>query len=130
MVRAWGVFEQGIRLPPGNNLPLSALGVLLIWFGWFGFNGGSTLALTDAVPLIILNTFISAAWGGLVAAAINYFRDGYVEVGFVLNGTIAGLVGITASCHVVSPGASIIIGGVSGIVVYYGSLLMERLASR
>jgi Amt family ammonium transporter len=121
-----GRFEQGIRLPPGNNLPLSALGVLLIWFGWFGFNGGSTLALTDAVPLIILNTFISAAWGGLVAAAINYFRDGYVEVGFVLNGTIAGLVGITASCHVVSPGASIIIGGVSGVVVYYGSLLMER----
>ncbi|ETI59335.1 ammonium transporter [Marinomonas profundimaris] len=121
-----GRFEQGIRLPPGNNLPLSALGTLLIWFGWIGFNGGSTLALTDDVPIIILNTFISAAWGGLIAAGINYFRDGYVEVGFVLNGTIAGLVGITASCHVVSPGASVVIGGVSGVVVYYGSLLMER----
>ena len=121
-----GRFEEGIRLPPGNNLPLSALGTLLIWFGWIGFNGGSTLSLNNDVPLIILNTFISAAWGGLVAASINYWRDGYVEVGFVLNGTIAGLVGITASCHVVSPGASVIIGSVSGIIVYYGSLLMAR----
>uniref|UniRef100_A6W2F5 Diguanylate cyclase/phosphodiesterase with PAS/PAC and GAF sensor(S) n=1 Tax=Marinomonas sp. (strain MWYL1) TaxID=400668 RepID=A6W2F5_MARMS len=121
-----GRFEEGIRLPPGNNLPLSALGTLLIWFGWIGFNGGSTLALTDDVPMIILNTFISAAWGALIAAGINYFRDGYIEVGFVLNGTIAGLVGITASCHVVSPGASVIIGSVSGVVVYFGSLLMER----
>ncbi|ETX10544.1 diguanylate cyclase [Marinomonas ushuaiensis DSM 15871] len=121
-----GRFDEGIRLPPGNNLPLSALGVLLIWFGWFGFNGGSTLALTNDVPMIILNTFISAAWGGLIAALINYFRDGYIEIGFVLNGTIAGLVGITAACHVVSPGASIIIGAVSGAIVYYGSLLMER----
>ncbi|QUX97427.1 diguanylate cyclase [Marinomonas sp. CT5] len=121
-----GRFEEGIRLPPGNNLPLSALGTLLIWFGWIGFNGGSTLALTDDVPIIILNTFISAAWGALIAAGINYFRDGYVEVSFVLNGTIAGLVAITASCHVVSPGASVVIGGVSGGIVYYGSLLMER----
>ena len=122
-----GRFEEGIRLPPGNNLPLSALGTMLIWFGWIGFNGGSTLALTNDVPMIILNTFISAAWGGLIAAAINYFKDGYIEVSFVLNGTIAGLVGITASCHVVSPGASVVIGGVSGVVVYYGSLLMARL---
>ncbi|MGO3408627.1 ammonium transporter [Marinomonas sp.] len=122
-----GRFEQGIRLPPGNNLPLSALGVLLIWFGWIGFNGGSTLALTDDVPIIILNTFLSAVWGGLIAALINYVRDGFVEVGFILNGTIAGLVGITASCHVVSPASSAIIGAVSGGIVYYGSLLMERL---
>ncbi|MCB5161084.1 ammonium transporter [Marinomonas sp. E8] len=121
-----GRFEKGIRLPPGNNLPLSALGTLLIWFGWFGFNGGSTLMLTDAVPLILLNTFIAAAWGGIIATAINYLRDGFVDVGFVLNGTIAGLVGITASCHIVSPGSAIMIGAVSGAIVYYGSKLMER----
>jgi Amt family ammonium transporter len=121
-----GCFEQKIQLPPGNNLPLSTLGVLLIWFGWFGFNGGSTLALTNDVPLIILNTFISAAWGGLVAVSINYFRDGYIDVSSVLNGVIAGLVGITAACHVVSPGASIIIGGISGLIAYFGSLLMKR----
>ena len=122
-----GRFEQGIRLPPGNNLPLSALGVLLIWFGWIGFNGGSTLALTNDVPIIILNTFLSAVWGGLIAAFINYLRDGFVDVSFILNGTIAGLVGITASCHVVTPAAAAFIGAVSGLVVYYGSLLMERL---
>lgn len=121
-----GRFEQGIRLPPGNNLPLSALGALLIWFGWFGFNGGSTLELNNDVPMIILNTFVSAAWGGLIAAGLHYFREGYVNVGFILNGSIAGLVGITASCHVVSPGASVIIGAVSGLVMYYGSMCMER----
>ncbi|MEO9275461.1 ammonium transporter [Marinomonas sp. 5E14-1] len=120
-----GFFEQKIRLPPGNNLPLSTLGVLLIWLGWFGFNGGSTLALTNNVPTIILNTFISAAWGGLVAVSINYFRDGYVDVSAVLGGVIAGLVGITAACHIVSPSASVIIGGVSGLVAYFGNLLMK-----
>lgn len=121
-----GRFEEGIRLPPGNNLPLSALGTLLIWFGWIGFNGGSTYELNNSVPVIILNTFIAAAWGGLIAAAINYYHDGYVDVNFVLNGTIAGLVGITAACNFVSPGASVIIGGMSGVIVYYGSLLMVK----
>ena len=120
-----GFSEQKIRLPPGNNLPLSTLGVLLIWFGWFGFNGGSTLALTNDVPTIILNTFISAAWGGFIAVSINYFRDGYVDVSAVLGGVIAGLVGITAACHIVSPSASVIIGGVSGLVAYFGNLLMK-----
>ncbi|MCV2403687.1 ammonium transporter [Marinomonas sp. C2222] len=119
-----GRFDNDKRLPAGNNLPLSALGVLLIWFGWFGFNGGSTLSLTDDVPLIILNTFISAAWGGLVAVVLSYFRDGFVDVGHMLNGAIAGLVGVTASCHIISPSAAILVGGVSGAVVYYGSLLM------
>lgn len=121
-----GRFEQGTHLPPGNNLPLSALGVLLIWFGWIGFNGGSTLALNNDVPIIILNTFLSAVWGALTASLINYLRDGYFEVGFILNGTIAGLVGITASCHVVTPLSASIIGIGSGVVVYFGSLLMEK----
>ena len=120
-----GFSEQKIRLPPGNNLPLSTLGVLLIWLGWFGFNGGSTLALTNDVPTIILNTFISAAWGGFIAVSINYFRDGYVDVSAVLGGVIAGLVGITAACHIVSPSASVVIGGVSGLVAYFGNLLMK-----
>lgn len=121
-----GRFEQGIRLPPGNNLPLSALGVLLIWFGWIGFNGGSTLALTADVPLIILNTFIAAAWGGICAAALNYYKDKYIEVSSVLNGVIAGLVAITACCHLVTPGASVIIGAIAGWIGYYGAHLMER----
>lgn len=121
-----GRFEQGIRLPPGNNLPLSALGVLLIWFGWIGFNGGSTLALTADVPMIILNTFIAAAWGGICAATLNYYKDKYIEVSSVLNGVIAGLVAITACCHLVTPGASVIIGAVAGGIGYYGAQLLER----
>ncbi|GAB3483143.1 ammonium transporter [Marinomonas epiphytica] len=122
-----GRFEQGIRLPPGNNLPLSALGVLLIWFGWIGFNGGSTLELNEQVPIILLNTFVAAAWGGIGAAALNYYHDRYIDVSSVLNGTIAGLVAITACCHLVTPVDSVVIGVVAGIIVFYGALLMETL---
>ncbi len=62
-----GRFSPGVTLPQGNNLPLSALGTLLIWFGWFGFNGGSTLIFNAQVPTVILTTCIAAAWGGVVA---------------------------------------------------------------
>ncbi len=121
-----GRFEHNERIPQGSNLPLSALGVLLIWLGWFGFNGGSTLTLNQDVPIILLNTFLSAVWGGLFAGAISYYKQRFFDVGFVLNGVIAGLVGITAACHLVSPSDAAIIGAVSGLIVYWGSQLMTR----
>lgn len=119
-------FDKGILLPQGSNLPLSGLGVLLIWLGWIGFNGGSTLTLNETVPHILLNTFISAIWGGIGATALFYYLYRYINVSQLLNGVIAGLVGITAGCHVVSTTASILIGLVSGIVTVIGSILMER----
>lgn len=119
-------FDKGIHLPQGSNLPLSGLGVLLIWLGWIGFNGGSTLQLSEAVPLILLNTFMSAVWGGIGATALFYTLRRYINVSQLLNGVIAGLVGITAGCHVVSVNGAIFIGFTSGLITVLGSMLMER----
>lgn len=113
--------------PVGNNLPVAALGVLLIWFGWFGFNGGSTFAFNEQVPGILLNTCLSAVWGGLTASLLFYWRSRYIDVSFGLNGILAGLVGITAGCHVVTPSEAAIIGCVSGVVVNSGTYLLEKL---
>ncbi|WP_417698201.1 ammonium transporter [Psychromonas sp.] len=111
----------------GNNVPLSVLGVLLLWFGWFGFNGGSTLQLTDRVPLIILNTCLAASWGGIISSILHYYFKRFFDVGFLLNGVIAGLVSITANCHVVSPFEAMLIGIVGGIILYFSTLWLEKL---
>lgn len=120
-----GRFVNGNRSPNGSNLPMAALGTMLIWFGWFGFNGGSTLELNERVPTIIINTCLSAIWGGLAASLLFYAHNRYVDVGNVLYGVIAGLVGVTASCHAVSPSAAAAIGLGSGVVLYYGTELMD-----
>ena len=123
----FGRYSSNKPMPQGSNLPVAALGTLLIWFGWFGFNGGSTLALTDTVPLILLNTCLAALWGGLTATAIMFYQQRYIDVASMLNGIIAGLVGITASCHAVSPMSAAIIGGISGIILIYGTHLLNAL---
>ena len=110
---------------PGSNIPLASLGALIIWFGWIGFNGGSTLAWNNDVPVIILNTFIAACWGGIISTAIRYLRDGYIDLMYILNGVIGGLVAITACCHVVSPMGAIIVGIGAGVVVYLGEQVIE-----
>jgi Amt family ammonium transporter len=122
-----GRFTNEQAFPTGSNLPMAALGVFLIWLGWFGFNGGSTLVLNDQVPLILLNTSLSAIWGGLTVTLLHYKHRKFVDIGYSLNGIIAGLVGITASCHAVSPKESALIGVVSGSVLYLGTLWLQRL---
>ncbi len=115
-----GRFDKGITLPQGSNLPLSALGTLLLWFGWFGFNGGSTLIFDAQVPMVLLNTCIAAAWGGFSASAIYFYYHRHFDVSLILNGIIGGLVGITAGCHAVDTPAAMLIGVVSGAIVYWG----------
>jgi Amt family ammonium transporter len=122
-----GRFDSNISFPVGSNIPLSVLGTLLIWLGWFGFNGGSTLIFGPQVPGILLNTTLAAAWGGLAAAACHYYVNRYVDVTFIMNGVIAGLVAITASCHAVSPQASAIIGLVAGVVLVLGTRWINYL---
>jgi len=122
-----GRFEKGVTLPQGSNLPLSALGTLLLWFGWFGFNGGSTLIFNADVPMVILNTCIAAAWGGLAASAIHYFYARHFDVSLILNGIIGGLVGITAGCHAVDTPFAMLIGVVSGAIVFFGEKWISRL---
>jgi len=102
---------------PGSSIPLSVLGVMLLWFGWIGFNGGSTLALNDQVPSIVINTVLAGAAGAIVAAALSWQQRKLPDVGAMLNGSIAGLVAITASCHAVSTPLAVIIGGVGAAVM-------------
>lgn len=110
----------------GHDLPVVTLGVFILWFGWFGFNGGSTLALTTDVPSIIVNTTISGAFGGLSAMVLSWWKEGHVSVGTTMNGSLAGLVGVTASANIVSTSESAIIGAIAGLVMYGATVLLER----
>ena len=105
----------------GHSLTLGALGVFILWFGWFGFNGGSTFGITGAnrevVGQVFATTNIAAAAGGLSALAYTWFKDKQASIGATLNGVLAGLVGITAGAHVISPLNSIFVGLVTGLLV-------------
>ncbi len=105
--------------PKPSNLGLAALGTFILWFGWYGFNVGSTLAASDmnAIGLVAVNTTLAAAAGALSAMFFVYIRSGKWDLPFILNGSLAGLVGITAGCAVVSPMDSLIIGLTAGVVV-------------
>lgn len=105
---------------------MAALGTLILWFGWFGFNGGSTLAVNDAVPLILLNTNLAAAAGGIAALLRSWASSHKPDVGEVLNGIIAGLVGTTACCHVVEPIGAVVVGAVAAVVCHAGVRILER----
>ncbi|MDC0611406.1 ammonium transporter [Vibrio sp.] len=120
-------FSREGQMPQGSNLPFSALGVLLLWFGWFGFNGGSSLIFDQSVPVVLLNTCLAAAFGGIMTGAINYVQHKYIDVTMLLNGIVGGLVGITAGCFAVSASSAVIIGVVAGIIVYYGELWLLHL---
>jgi Amt family ammonium transporter len=122
-----GRFDSDKPMPVGNNLPMSVLGTLLIWMGWFGFNGGSTLVMNDQVPIIILNTCLAAVWSGLVASIWHYCFHRYVDVGVILNGVIAGLVSITAGCFAVSPIGAMVIGIIAGVLLCVSTNVIEKL---
>ncbi len=111
---------------PGHSLPLAALGVFILWFGWFGFNAGSTGAGSTALALIVVNTFLSAAAGAIAAMAYTWARKGMPDVGQTLNGVLAGLVGITAGCDVVGPVGALAIGGLAGVLVVVATGFIER----
>ena len=111
---------------PGHSLPQAALGVFILWLGWFGFNAGSTTAATPAIALIALNTFLSAAAGAAAAMGVTWARTGKPDAGMTLNGVLAGLVGITAGCDAVRPGSAILIGGIAGVIVVFAAWGIER----
>ena len=101
----------------GSNLPFSVLGVMLLWVGWFGFNGGSTFALSNEIPVIIVHTVLSGAAGMIGAGILGWQRRGMVEAETLINGSIAGLVSITAACNSVTTPAAMLIGAVGGITM-------------
>lgn len=115
----------------GHSASLATLGVFILWFGWFGFNPGSQLAIhggnADAVALIMANTNIAAAAGGIAALITAWLIVKKPDLSHTLNGILAGLVAITAPCAWVTPVASIAIGAVGGVLVVAGVFLLERL---
>jgi Amt family ammonium transporter len=113
----------------GHNIPLACLGVFILWFGWFGFNPGSTLAVGNGadLALVAMNTNLSAAAGGVSAMIVVWILMGKPDLSMAMNGALAGLVAITAPCAFVSPAASILIGAIGGVIVVLGVLLLDRI---
>lgn len=115
---------------PGHNLPLAAVGAFILWFGWFGFNPGSSLGAVgnwELIGAVAVNTFLASAAGGISTMVYTYFSYGKIDITMVINGVLAGLVSITAGCNVVSPNSAIIIGLVAGILVDLAVLFIDRL---
>jgi ammonium transporter, Amt family len=112
---------------PGHSMPLAMLGVFILWFGWFGFNAGSTMAATLSIADIAVTTNLAAAAGALAAMAVAWIRGGKPDVGMAANGALAGLVGITAGCAFVENWAALLIGVVAGVLVVFGVALFDRL---
>lgn len=111
---------------PGHNLPIGALGVFILWFCWFGFNCGSTTSATTNLGDIAITTNLAAAAATLVALALTWIRYGKPDVSMTLNGSLAGLVGITAGCDCVSYWGSIAIGVISGFAVVFVIEFVDR----
>lgn len=119
--------DGSIRNITGNNLPIAMLGTLILWFGWIGFNGGSTLSFSGAIPGIIANTMLAAAGGMASALIYGWIRLKYAEATLPLNGVLAGLVSITAGCHAVTSFEAMIIGFVAGILMFETRNLLDKL---
>ena len=112
---------------PGSNLSLAAIGVFLLWFGWFGFNGGSVLSADAAtVSLVLVTTSMAAAAGGLTAGLVSWTHDGNPDLSMALNGILAGLVGITAGADQMMIWESVIIGAVAGGLVYVSVIFVDQ----
>ena len=122
-----GKYVNGESKPiPGHSLPLAAIGVFLLWFGWYGFNGGSVLSADPgAVSLVFVTTSLGAAAGVFGAMATSWIVQKKPDLSMVLNGSLAGLVGITAAADVITPMDSIIIGGIAGVLVVLAVLFID-----
>ncbi|NCV45889.1 MAG: ammonium transporter [Proteobacteria bacterium] len=124
--------EDGTSLPmPGSNIPMAALGVWILWLGWFGFNGGSELIVSTeasaiAVSQVFLNTNMAASGGVVAAILLSLVLTGKMDVTMAMNGAIAGLVAITAGPSAPSAGAAVLIGAAGGALVYFSILFFDK----
>ncbi|MBU0968615.1 MAG: ammonium transporter [Proteobacteria bacterium] len=116
-----------VRAIPGHNIPMAALGVFILWLGWFGFNPGSTTTADKSIAMIFVNTNMAAAAGAVLGMITSWVMFKKPDIGMSLNGALAGLVGITAGCANVSPTSSIIIGAIAGILVVVSVYLIDRM---
>jgi Amt family ammonium transporter len=122
--------DGSANLIPGHNIPLASLGVFILWFGWFGFNAGSTLAVDptgELISRIAMNTSIAAAAGGIGALITVWMKVKKADLSMTMNGALAGLVAITAPCAFVDPWAAIMIGFIGGIIVVLGVFFLDKI---
>ena len=123
---------DGTSMPmPGSNIPMAALGAWILWLGWFGFNGGSELTVSDeasaiAVSQVFLNTNMAAAGGVVAAMLTSLYMTGKMDVTMAINGAIAGLVAITAGPSAPTGGAAVLIGAAGGVLVYFSILFLDK----
>lgn len=110
----------------GHSLPLAALGVFILWLGWFGFNAGSTTVGDSSIALIAINTFLAAAAGATFTMITTWLAKGKPDGAMTLNGVLAGLVSITAGCANLTPAFALLTGAFAGILVYYATLFIEK----
>jgi len=115
------------RLFAAHNVPLAALGMFILWFGWFGFNAGSTLAAGADIGRIAANTTVAASAGAFAAMCFVWRIEGRPDVLATLNGALGGLVAVTACCDVVTPASAVLLGGVAGVITVYGTVFLEKM---
>ncbi|WP_108127706.1 ammonium transporter [Saccharospirillum mangrovi] len=125
----FGRFTEDGKVNPllGHDLLLTTLGVFILWFGWFGFNGGSELAFDNAVPGILLNTTLAAAAGGTICLALGRLIGPVIRIELILNGVLGGLVAVTAGCAVLHPIGAVIIGAMGGLIAHFASEFLLRV---
>lgn len=124
-----GKFKNGkIQAIPGHNIPLATAGVLILWLGWFGFNGGSVLSADPSLTsLTLVTTCLAAAAGGVVAALVSTILYKNLDLTMFLNGILGGLVGITAGADQMSPTDAILIGAIAGTIIVFAVSLIDKL---
>jgi Amt family ammonium transporter len=124
-----GKYDKSGRVKPipGHNIPLAALGVFILWFGWYGFNPGSTTTGDTSIALIAVTTTLAAAAGATMAMLATWLKYGKSDIGMTMNGALAGLVGITAGCANVTPLSAVIIGAIAGVLVLFSVLFFDRI---
>jgi Amt family ammonium transporter len=119
--------DGSVRAIPGHNIPMALVGTFILAFGWFGFNAGSTLAGSDLrIAVIATNTMLAGAAGGLTAMLYVWRKYGKPDPSMLANGTLAGLVAITAPCAFVTAPSAVLIGGVAGVLVCAAVVYIER----
>ncbi len=112
---------------PGHNITLAALGVFILWFGWFGFNAGSTTTGNGEIGRIAVTTNLAAAAGAIAAMIAIWLYDKKPDASMALNGALAGLVAITAGCYTVTPMGAIVIGAVGGVLVVFSVIFIDQV---
>ena len=118
--------RKGAHPIKGHNMPLTAIGVFLLWFGWYGFNGGSVLSANPgAVSTVFVTTTLSASGGIIGSMALSWYLSNKPDLSMILNGSLAGLVGITAGADVINPTMSILVGLISGLSVVASVLYLD-----